>query len=265
MKTMKGGEKATEDLLERWPIQGWCQALFINHGKCDAIDNNMCETFNGVMVEARSKPIITLMEEIRRYVMNRIVAKREYATKWKVDFGPNIVAKIEKERNKSGKWQVEWNGAASDEVFWYDPELHVRESYDVKLARKSCTCEKWDKTRIPCQHAMAAVAFHGENPFSYVSDWFTEETYLNSYQFTVNPVRSRMFWPTSEQGPLLPPLHKRMPGRPPKKRRREPLEGKNGSNTKLSRKGRIFKCGVCHVEGHNKRCCPKKNDQVSSL
>lgn len=42
----------------------------------------------------------------------------------------------------------------------------------------------------------------------------------------MNPVKGRAFWPTSEAGPLLPPIAKRMPGRPTKKRRREPLEGK---------------------------------------
>lgn len=40
----------------------------------------MCETFNRVMVEARSRPVITMLEEIRRYVMNKIVTKREYTT-----------------------------------------------------------------------------------------------------------------------------------------------------------------------------------------
>ena len=135
-------------MLERWPIQGRCQAFFINHVKCDAINNNMCETFSGVMVEAKSRIVITMLEEIGRYVMNRIVAKREFATKWKVNFGPNTVAKIEKERNKNGKWQVEWKDAASDEVFWYDPEQPVKEGYDVKLASKSPTCEKWFKIGI---------------------------------------------------------------------------------------------------------------------
>lgn len=72
--------------------------------KNDVINNNMCETFNLVMVEARSKPIIAMHEEIRRYVMQRIVAKRKYTVKyWKVNASPNIVAKLEKERNKSAK------------------------------------------------------------------------------------------------------------------------------------------------------------------
>lgn len=68
MKNMIGGESAAEELLEKWPIEGWCQAFFNDMVKCEVIDNNMCETLNGVMLEARNKPIITLVEDIRRYV-----------------------------------------------------------------------------------------------------------------------------------------------------------------------------------------------------
>ena len=39
--------------------------------------NNCCEAFNNVLVEARGKPIISLVEWIRRYVMQRSAAKRE--------------------------------------------------------------------------------------------------------------------------------------------------------------------------------------------
>lgn len=64
MKEMKGEEKVVEDLLEKWPINNWCVAFFN-----DFVDNNMCKTFNGVIVEARSKPVIAMLEEIRRYVI----------------------------------------------------------------------------------------------------------------------------------------------------------------------------------------------------
>ena len=77
---------AVEELLERWPIKGWCAAYFSDVVKYHVIDNSICETFNRVMLEARSKPIIAMLEEIRRYVIQRMVVKREHVRKWKVDF-----------------------------------------------------------------------------------------------------------------------------------------------------------------------------------
>lgn len=61
------------------------------------------------------------------------VVKRSYALKWKANCGPNIVSKIEKERNNCGKWYVEWNGGAIHEVFCDNLMVHVREAYTVTL------------------------------------------------------------------------------------------------------------------------------------
>ena len=44
--------------------------------KFDVIDNNMCGTFNGVMLEATHKPTISMLEDIRQYVMSRMVVKK---------------------------------------------------------------------------------------------------------------------------------------------------------------------------------------------
>ncbi|XVF74327.1 hypothetical protein PTKIN_Ptkin13bG0101500 [Pterospermum kingtungense] len=204
MAELENGLAAKEDLLEHWPVQGWCQAFFSDVVKCDVIDNNMCETFNGVILEARCKPIISMLEEIRIYVMKRLVLKREYMKKWKTNYAPRILERLEKSR---------------------------------KLA-------------------MATIMYEGADPLSYLSEYFCKEMYKKAYMHMLNPVKGQMFWPKSNDGPLLPPLVKRMPGRPAKKRKREPLEGKN--RNKLSRVGRRMTCGFCHKEGHNKSGCPTR-------
>ena len=110
-----------------------------------------------------------MVEDIRQYVMTRIAVKRDYASKWKGEYGPNITAKLEKERQKSSKWLVKWNGGTKHEVYWDNLKVHVREAHVVILTEQKCSCGKWDKTGIPCQHAMAAIAFQGEDPFNYVA------------------------------------------------------------------------------------------------
>lgn len=67
----------------------------------------MCETFNRVILEARSKPVTTMLEKIKRYAMQRIVIKINFSDKWKVNVGPNRLAKLEKEINQSVKWEVD--------------------------------------------------------------------------------------------------------------------------------------------------------------
>lgn len=126
LSTLKGGIKAIEELLEKWPISSWCQTFFNDLVKCEVINNNMCETFNGVILESMSKPIIVMLEDIRQYVITQMAVKRQYAIKWKIVCGPNIIAKIEKETKKCSKWHVEWNGGAYHEVYMDNLVQHVR-------------------------------------------------------------------------------------------------------------------------------------------
>ena len=56
------------------------------------------------MLEARCKPIINMLKDIKQYFMTRIVVKRDQDVNWSSSCGPRILAWIEKERVKGGKW-----------------------------------------------------------------------------------------------------------------------------------------------------------------
>lgn len=63
---------------------------------------------------------------------------------------------------------------------------------------------KWNKTSIPCHHAMDIITYQGADLLkNYIS--------LKTYQFVINTVKGRKFWPVSKEGELLPPMVKRMP------------------------------------------------------
>ncbi|KAK8622514.1 hypothetical protein V6N13_117424 [Hibiscus sabdariffa] len=94
----KKNEVAYDYLRENWNPLYWSQAFFSYFSKCDIVDNNMCETFNGVILDARCKPIISMLEDIRVYVMRRLVKNKQFVNTWKNDHGPRILAKLEKSR-----------------------------------------------------------------------------------------------------------------------------------------------------------------------
>ncbi|KAH7690440.1 Zinc finger PMZ-type protein [Dioscorea alata] len=75
-----------------------------------------------------------------------------------------------------------------------------KRGYVVILGSHSYSCGKWDRTRIPCQHALLSLAFQGSNPLDYVCDWYKKKIYLKPYEFPINPPRCREFWLTSEEG-----------------------------------------------------------------
>ncbi|EOY21422.1 Uncharacterized protein TCM_012937 [Theobroma cacao] len=104
-------EAAYNQLIENWDAVHWCQALFSDFSKYDVIDNNMFETFNGVIIEARCKSIISMLEDIELYVIRRLVQNKEYGMKWKTEHDLRILTKLEK-KNKglARKWEMDWNG-----------------------------------------------------------------------------------------------------------------------------------------------------------
>ncbi|CAN1125828.1 hypothetical protein LINPERHAP2_LOCUS3081 [Linum perenne] len=58
------------------------------------LDNNMSESFNSLILEARHKPISSMLEDICMMCMEQICVKRELARKWKADFCPKILRKL---------------------------------------------------------------------------------------------------------------------------------------------------------------------------
>ena len=61
---------------------------------CDSVDNNLCESFNKWIVEARFFPIITMLEAIRRKVMVRIQEQKSKAERLNWGICPNIKKKL---------------------------------------------------------------------------------------------------------------------------------------------------------------------------
>ncbi len=127
----------------------WCKAYFEEHSKTDVTDNNMCETFNANIMEARHKSIVAMFEEIRIYVMNRFRERRKFGRfKFVGKFGPTVWSKIQDFNDLSTQCYVETNGTGGWEVF----ERGMK--FLVQYEQKTCSCRVWDLTGIPCQHAV---------------------------------------------------------------------------------------------------------------
>ncbi|KAF2299574.1 hypothetical protein GH714_038242 [Hevea brasiliensis] len=74
----KLGKGTCEDLLS-YPAEDWVKVYHSPHLKCDVVKNNTCGTFNSLILSARHKSIIMMLEEIRVKIMNRIRTMRDFA------------------------------------------------------------------------------------------------------------------------------------------------------------------------------------------
>lgn len=200
------GNGTFEDLL-RYNIESFSKVYLRTSPKCDAIDNNMTETFNGWIIEARYKPIISMLEEIRTQVMKRLYIRRSFCRNWICDVVPRAVQKLEKNGRLSFKWEIFWNCNDGYEV----SNVHDRDNrHTVNLNSSYCSCREWDLTGIPYQHAICALYSTGKEPHNSIVHWYRETTYLKAYQFMMQPViRGKILWDKSGKEEIAPPPHKK--------------------------------------------------------
>ena len=82
-------QEAYDYLLTRDP-NTWSRAFFEMDRRCASFENGICESFNRAILIPRHKPIITMLEEIRIYVMQRLVAMNKLAFDLEDTITPSI-------------------------------------------------------------------------------------------------------------------------------------------------------------------------------
>ncbi|KAL4308001.1 hypothetical protein GQ457_01G017620 [Hibiscus cannabinus] len=250
-------DKALRSLMTKDP-KYWSKAYFSTKSKCDVVDNNFSEAFNSAIVPARFKSIISLFEDVRHYVMNRLVSNKLKCQNWKTELCPKICKKLEENKTSSAYCHVTWNGADGYEVFCKGDVFIV----DIKGWK--CTCRSWDLIGIPCPHVVCVILYRQERPEEYVIDSYKTSTYCSLYNSALPSIPSEKFWNDTRMGPIDPPLKRKLPGRPKHKRKKE--EGEQANGKKLSKRGVKMSCRLCGQFGHNIRTCPKKKkSDVSCL
>ncbi|XP_021776384.1 uncharacterized protein LOC110740211 [Chenopodium quinoa] len=131
---------------------------------------------------------------------------------------------------------------------------HYSDKYVVNLNKNTCICFKWELNGIPCADAWACIIKKRERPEAYVHECYTKSTYLKAYTPSIKPLRGVKQWERSDMVQPLPPLMRKMPGRPSlKKRKKEQGEVKDSGAIK--RPKRVFKCSKCGQTGHYATKC----------
>ncbi|CAL2261164.1 unnamed protein product [Prunus armeniaca] len=98
MENMKQEDEEAWKWLSQRPAKNWSISHFNTRFKCDLLLNNLCESFNSAIIDARDQSILTCLERIRVLVMLRMTNRRVACPKWKHSVGPRIFKIIEKNK-----------------------------------------------------------------------------------------------------------------------------------------------------------------------
>lgn len=239
---------AHQYLLEANP-HTWSRHGFRLTSKSDMQLNNVCESFNNYILEDREKPILSMCESIRRKLMKRFVLKREGARNCMSELTPRVHKKLQELKEQSIRTCIAcWGGGDCYEVDC------LGKTYVVNLVARSCGCNKWDLTGIPCIHAISCCLMKRYNLVDYVHDYYSSATFLRAYDNVFPTIPGEHQWEKSGMPAPDPPAFVAQPGRP-KKRRRISAGEEKGSTSKRHRSGKKNMCSHCGVEGHTKRKC----------
>ncbi|KAL7607472.1 hypothetical protein Lser_V15G15350 [Lactuca serriola] len=217
---------------------------------CDAVENGLSESFNNVIRDARKKPIITMLEEIRLYVMEKQFNLTIKGCSWP-DYKPFPAFTILLNQLKKVQryWQVLPIGLNQFET------RNLEESYIVDVDRKTCSCRVWQLNGYGCMHSVATISYLNSDVGNYVDPMYYGAIYKNTYKYPMRGMNGSNMWPPTEFIPPLPPLKRKMPGRPKVNRRKDSSE--RGARHTVSKVRKKIMCSVCKQAGHNKVTCSK--------
>ena len=176
------------DALKKVDPNVFCKLYLKSESVCDVIVSNTVEIFYSYIMNARSKHLINMLDDIRTMLMKMIVTKRKAAMKWNGVLFSKVQALVDKERKVAAKCTVM---PFSANVFQVS---HYLDTLEVDLEMKCCTYRKWDLKGIPCCYVVAAIFYLHKDVESYV-DQLHQGCLLFTYSGSISPITRESHWP----------------------------------------------------------------------
>lgn len=178
--------------------------------------------------------------------MVRLATRREVCEGWeRDDICPNIAKRVQILRQESRTCKAYFSAKGEFEV------QDGKSVLPVSLNNRTCACNLWQISGIPCKHGMRAILHAKEDPHKFVSNWYSVEVYKRAYSYNIKSIPDKEQWPEPDitLPEIAPPAMKRGAGRPPRNRKRAEDEQQKGKRSKTIR------CSNCQVLGHNALTC----------
>ncbi|XP_027171683.1 uncharacterized protein LOC113771283 [Coffea eugenioides] len=156
MASIKDINIAAWRYLDKIPRSSWCRYVFSSELKCDHVTNNFTESFNNWVGDFRGKPILTLVDGLRRKFMKKLHKRYQKGCTLTANITPRIAEKLTQISQASRKREIHM---ASEDTF----EIGDGDrSYIVNLSKRIYDCGAFQISGIPCKHAALGIIYRRE-------------------------------------------------------------------------------------------------------
>ncbi|KAJ0836079.1 hypothetical protein HanRHA438_Chr16g0762781 [Helianthus annuus] len=94
----------------------WSRSHFTGRARSDVVLNNMCEVLNARTVNGLDKPIISALEFVREYLMQRIVNVLRKIRQTNGPLTPRVAKIFENTKKVAANYNIRWSGGTKYQV-----------------------------------------------------------------------------------------------------------------------------------------------------
>ncbi|CAN6846074.1 unnamed protein product [Brassica oleracea] len=210
---------------------------------------NTAEQLNNALTKSRSSPIIELFMFIQRMLTRWFSARRTKSAKCRGFVTPEVEKVMQKHIRLTKGSKI-----ANINTWSYQDRGLFGHPNTVSLENKVCTCQVFQKLKIPCGHALLAADSIGLPYVQLFGDCYKTQTWIETYAGVIYPdapIGDFSIPETITSVTMLPPQTRHPSGRSKDKRVASTGE------IPAPKKKKLFpnKCGRCGGTGHNRTNC----------
>ena len=168
-------------------LEQWARHKFDHSLKCPDNTTNLVESFNDRIKKLRHKPMFTLLEEIRRKIIETIATRFDLPQNQNGKVCPKIQRKLVKLEVDSRTCHVTLVGRGEYEV------IAGRTTFTVNLNTHQCNYRVWEISEIPCRYSIRCILRERKQLEDFVDSAYTIDKYMSTYDGIIYPVPDPTF------------------------------------------------------------------------
>ncbi|XP_030494883.2 uncharacterized protein LOC115710669 [Cannabis sativa] len=173
MAELDGLDKRIRPYLKKVGYEKWSR-IHSQNKRYSTMTSNISESLNAANLAARELPITTLLECLRALVQQWTHTNRTKAHNTFTKLSPTGEDILLKNYTYSLNLEVK---ATTDYLF---EVTRMKESWEVDLEKRTCTCNRFQIDEMPCGHAVAVMREMNMDPYTYCSDYYTKKKFAGN-------------------------------------------------------------------------------------